>query len=432
MILVAFAIALSASIGRPAAPTGGASAVDGAVEKSAERPADRQAPASGARGAVTRFVTPAVRPALEAAIVARPPASAPASLAGTPAHDAAKFGFAEKGMRGEVLAFFTRAEIPYVRDTADAAAISTFAFFGLQANGNGHLLRNAGWTAWFSGSMGRIMAKAHAAGAKLVVSIVRFSWDPRATAVSKSLLSTRTKRQTLANEVAQAVVDRGADGVNLDFEPIPAGQRAHFTDLTRRVRAALDARRPGLQLTVAITGYHSSYDVGRLVAPGGADAIFLMGYHYAGSWSKIARSTSPMGGPGLDVVETIATLKREGVSPGQLIVGIPYYAHTWPVASGAVHARTTGRGRDVGVAEALAIVARAGSRWDPVNQSTWARWKSRGVWQQIFVDDPRTLARKWSRFQAMGLLGTGMWSIGKERRPGSINATLRKSWLVAP
>jgi spore germination protein YaaH len=372
-------------------------------------------------------------------LAAVPAATAPAApLVAAPVrrqdvpHDAARFGYAEKGMRGEVLAFFRASEIAYVRDRADLGAVSTLAYFGLQAGADGHLKQNAGMKSWNSAAMARILERAHTAGAKLVASIVRFSWNAKDAAVTKKLLASPDARQLLAGEIAQAVAARGADGVNLDFEPIPSGQRANYTDLVRRVRTALDGVRPGLQLTAAITGYFSSYGVAGLVGPGGADALYLMGYHYAGTWTKYARSTSPMGGRWYDIADTIRALRRAGVRPEQLIVGIPYYAHVWPVANGKVHARTTGPGRDMDVAEALALVAKHGARWDTAEQATWTAWKSGGKWQELFVDDPRTLASKWARFQNMGLLGTGMWTIGKEHAPGVINGALRQSWLVAP
>jgi spore germination protein YaaH len=41
------------------------------------------------------------------------------------------------------------------------------------------------------------------------------------------------------------------DGVNVDLEPVPNGQKARFTLLMKEMRAALDAVRPGLELTFA-------------------------------------------------------------------------------------------------------------------------------------------------------------------------------------
>lgn len=366
---------------------------------------------------------------------AGPSASPSASLSApvdVPPHDPAKFGFAAKGMRGEVMAFATIPELTYARDTLDFTAVSTLAFFSLQAGADGSLLHDSRWRAWNAVLFDAVRDRARAAGTKVVVSVSRFSWSPAETAVTRALLASSARRKRLALEIAAEVVRRGVDGVNVDVEPVPVGQKAAFTSFVRSLRAALDDAAPGFQLTVAITGYYSSYDVRGLVAPGAADAIYLMGYHYAGWWSKIAGSNAPLGGTSYNVAETIAKLRADGVPAERLIVGVPYYGHLWPTASGVLNARTIGQGSDVRLASALAILANVTPRWDPVQGVTWAAWRENGTWVQLYVNDPRALAAKWRRFRELGLLGTGMWTIGFEGAPGAANDALRKAWLAGP
>lgn len=360
------------------------------------------------------------------------PSAAPSVPVDTPSHDPAKFGFAAKGMRGEVMAFATVPELAYARDTLDFSAVSTLAFFSLQADANGRLLHDGRWRAWNAPVFDAVRDRAHAAGTRVVVSVSRFSWSPDETAVTVALLGSSARRERLALEIAAEVVRRGIDGVNVDLEPVPVGQKAAFTSFVRRLRAALDDAAPGLQLTVAMTGYYSSYDARGLVARGAADALYVMGYHYAGWWSKVAGSNAPMGGPRYDVTDTIATLRADGVPADRIIVGVPYYGHLWPTATGALGARTTGQGSDVQLASAVAILARVTPQWDPVEGVTWAAWRENGTWVQLYVDDARALAAKWRRFRALGLLGTGMWTIGFEGAPGAANTALREAWLRRP
>src|SRR5438034_71287 len=166
--------------------------------------------------------------------------------------------------------------------------VSTIAFFSLEATSTGHLKHDTRWTRWNSAMTDRLIARAHGSGTKVVLSLARFAWSPGQTKVARELLSHAARRQALATEVAAEVARRGVDGVNIDFEPIPIGQKANFTDFVHCMRAALDAIRPGYQLTFDVTGHHDSYDVGGALRPGGADAVYLMGYHYAGTWSTIA------------------------------------------------------------------------------------------------------------------------------------------------
>src|SRR5205809_2111868 len=261
---------------------------------------------------------------------APPPASVPPGTA-----DPAKFGFLAKGLSHEVMAFVTTSQLSYGVETLDVDVVSTIAFFSLEATSTGHLKHDTRWTRWNSAMTDRLIARAHGSGTKVVLSLARFAWSPGQTKVARELLSHAARRQALATEVAAEVARRGVDGVNVDFEPIPIGQKANFTDFVDRMRAALDAIRPGYQLTFDVTGHHDSYDVGGALRPGGADAVYLMGYHYAGTWSTIAGSTSPLGGPRYDVSDTIRSLLRVA-RPQQLIVGLPYYGHVWPTKTNRV------------------------------------------------------------------------------------------------
>ena len=138
--------------------------------------------------------------------------------------------------------------------------------------------------------------------------------DSTGQARQKALLGSSTARLNLARQIAAAVRDRGADGVNLDFEPIVAGYaRAEFTALVRTIRAELNKVAPGYQLTFDTTGFIGNYPIEDATAPGGADAIFIMGYDYRGaehaarsarSRRSAARATTSR--------DTVARLHRAG------------------------------------------------------------------------------------------------------------------------
>ena len=349
--------------------------------------------------------------------------------------DPAKFGFLAKGLSHEVMAFVTTSQLSYGIETLDVDVVSTIAFFSLEATSTGHLKHDTRWTRWNSAMTDRLIARAHGSGTKVVLSLARFAWSPGQTKVARELLSHAARRQALATEVAAEVARRGVDGVNVDFEPIPIGQKANFTDFVHRMRAALDAIRPGYQLTFDVTGHHDSYDVGGALRPGGADAVYLMGYHYAGTWSTIAGSTSPLGGPRYDVSDTIRSLLRVA-RPQQLIVGLPYYGHVWPTKTNRVHARTAGRGYDVQYFRATAIAARLGAHWDPVEQVRWVVFRDRAcrtcplAWFQLYFDDARSIGAKYELIKRRGLLGTGVWTSAFEGGRRELTTAIRDAFAV--
>jgi spore germination protein YaaH len=352
----------------------------------------------------------------------------------TAGYDPAKFAFAAKGLRGEVFGFVTWDQVGSALDELDFAATSTVVFFSLQAGANGDISNGSTLRAWNSAATTRLIEKAHAAGSKVVFAMSRFSWSPSQTESSVKLLGRQVARARLATEIADEVVRRGVDGVNVDFEPIPKGQKANFTDLIRRIRTELDARGPGYQLTFDVVGHFDSYDVGGSLAAG-ADAVYLMGYHYAGTFSSIAHATAPLGGPRYSVGDAIAGL-RKVAKPWQIAVGVPYYGHIWPTVSGARNARVTGGGGDVPYSRAREIARQHPPTFDKVETVQWSAWKVRDCatcplhWVQLYYDDARTLELKWTEFRRQGLLGSGVWTTSFEGSSGDLTRALRKVWLT--
>jgi spore germination protein YaaH len=337
-------------------------------------------------------------------------------------------------MSNEVLAFMSMGQIDYVLETMDWDTVSTIAFFSVTATADGTMARDAGWNRWTSSKMTRLIKTAHENGTKVVMSLERFSWSTSQTAVTRRLLGSTERRARLAREVAEEVARRGVDGVNVDFEPIPPGQKEEFTDFVRRLRRELDRAAPESQLTFCVVGHHESYDVAAATGPDAADAVYLMGYHYAGTWSSRAGSTAPMGGPSFDVVDSVRSLLRE-VEPHELIVGLPYYGHAWPTESGRLNAATAGGGFDVPLERALRIAAEHGARYDNVEQVAWVPYRARPCescavrWYQLYFDDPRALEHKLTWIKRNELLGTGVWTIGFEGRPGPHAEVMREVLL---
>jgi hypothetical protein len=431
ILLVGVLAALAVAACDASAP--GASGMAPTVEPSSEAAASvGTAPGGGSGGALdgAASVGPVASPSASASSSAAPPLVPPAGD-----YDPAKFGFAAKGLRGEVMAFVTTSQVDDALDRLDFDSTSTIAFFSLVAGRDGSITRDTRWRTWNGAKVDRLIERAHAAGTKVVISLARFSWSASQTKLSTTLLASSAARARLATRVADEVVRRGVDGVNVDFEPIPRGQKANFTDLVRRIRAELDNRGPGYQLTFDVVGHFESYDVGAALAPGGADAVYLMGYHYAGTFSTIAHGTAPLGGRRYSVSDAISGLRRVA-RPSQLIVGVPYYGHLWPTVSGALNARTTGDGYDVLYSSARLIGAKRGTTYDPVEEVQRVAWRGRTCatcrvrWFQLYYDDARSLGVKWTEFQRQGLLGTGVWTSAFEGESGELTDALRQAWLV--
>ena len=237
-----------------------------------------------------------------------PTASGDFALASTrpaPANDAfdgARVG--GNGLRREVFGFLPWWELSDSSTVLDWRTLSTVAYFSVGCTSRGKLLkRNAdgstatGWAGWTSSKMTSVIDAAHAHQTRVVLTVTCFAWTASGAATQRALLGSAAGRATLARQVAAAVRDRGADGVNLDFEPIAAGYGDEFTELVRATRAELRAIAPGYQLTFDAMGNLDNQPIAAATAPGGADAVLVMAYDYRGPHAGTAGSISPLTGP---------------------------------------------------------------------------------------------------------------------------------------
>jgi spore germination protein YaaH len=346
----------------------------------------------------------------------------------------------------EVYGFFTASERQYMLEVADYSTLTTIAYFAIDAKADGSLARlrangspTSAWAAWTSTWMDQVIAKAHASGTRVVMTVTRFAWASEGRAEMIALLENPAARARLATEIADAVTARGVDGVNIDFEPIPTAVADEFVTFVREVRSALDARQAGLHLAFDTTGYATNYDIASLTASGAADAVFIMGYPYHGSFSQRAGATSPLSGLTYDLTDTVDRILAQ-TTPDKVILGLPYYGYEWSTQTRYVHSLvrpegpTYGTSRSRRIGEAIAMGNRYGTRWDAAQMVPWTRWLYRAcstcpqTWRQLYFENVRSLGLKYDLVNARDLAGVGFWRIGYEGNRPSLYRLLREKF----
>ncbi|MEO6578103.1 MAG: cell wall-binding repeat-containing protein [Candidatus Limnocylindria bacterium] len=341
----------------------------------------------------------------------------------------------------EVLGF-----LPYWKlDTTTRAAlrldlVSTIAYFSIGVQSNGYLARGpsaaptVGWTGWTSSAVTELINAAHARGVRVVPTITMMAWNGDYSAMSQ-LLNTPTYRTRLVADVVKVVGDRRADGVNIDFEPVPSSLRSQFTALVREIKAGLVAARVGSFVTVdtmaGAAAWSTGYDVAALSATGAADALMVMAYDFSYAGSARAGGVAPMESP---TIYAAADAMRDHVArvpARKLIWGVPYYGRAWntttatvnspvssPAGSTAFSYYATDGGTPIG---GKVLAGRYGRRWDDVGRVPWFVWHaSDGGYRQGYYDDPVSLRAKYDMVRANGAAGIGIWSLGMDTGVGDL------------
>jgi spore germination protein YaaH/flagellar hook assembly protein FlgD len=353
-------------------------------------------------------------------------------------------------LRREVFGFLPYWELSDSSTRLDWDKISTVAFFGVGAASDGSLIKRnsdgsttVGWSGWTSAKMTSVIDAAHASGARVVLTVQSFGWTSSGLARQKSLLGSSTARANLATQIVKAVRDRGADGVNLDFEPLASGYDDEFTALVRKIRSALDAAAPGYQLTFDTTGWIGNYPIEDATAPGGADAIMIMGYDYRSSSASAAGSIAPINSTIYDIADTLARY-ADRVSPAKLILGVPYYGRAWSTKSDALHSANIsgtqyGASATAVYTTARDLAAQYGRRYDPTEAVAWTVYKRETCtstygcvtsWRQLYYDDATALKAKYDLVNSKGLRGVGIWALGYDGTRTELYQALKDKFIT--
>jgi spore germination protein YaaH len=339
---------------------------------------------------------------------------------------------AASGLRREVYGFLPYWEVSASTTHLDWRVLSSVAYFSLGADANGNLKKfdstgkaTTGWAGWTSSAMTTDINAAHKAGSRVTLTISVFAWTSSEAKTQAALLGNPTARASLAAQAVAAVHDRGADGINLDFEPLVKGQEDNFVALIHAIRADFTAIAPGYHLTYDVMGRLSNFPLEASVGADGADAIFIMGYDYRIASSSSAGSVDPLAGPVYDLADTVAAY-RAHVPANRLILGIPYYGRSWPTVSDAKNAKTQtgskyGSSASVTYDSAVPLVAKYGRRFDSRENSAWFAYRKQNctttygcvtTWRQVYYDDAATLGSRYDLVNRSGLRGVGIWALG--------------------
>jgi spore germination protein YaaH len=361
-------------------------------------------------------------------------------------------------LRREVYGF-----LPYweLGSTLDYNTLSTIAYFGVGLNvdltgtdpsDDGSLYRSgSGWNGWLSSTMTTVINNANAHGTRVALTIESFAWDSAGAAAQTHLLSTPAASLRAAQQIAAEVHSRGAGGVNLDFEPIAPGQSANYVAFVKTLRQQLDLLQPGYELTFSATGRPTTYDLPNLLAPGGADAAFIMGYNLRGGSPAATGSIDPLTSTliSYDLTDAVHAFTSQ-VPASKVILGLPWYGEAWATgtstALNAPPGNTTTYGQPVESPYSTASTWAAkdstttacqsgwpqpcvlGKFYDTGEQTAWTTYYgnfggTQNSWREFYFDDARALGARLDAIDGWNLRGAGIWALGYDNNNGDGDLT---------
>ena len=354
-------------------------------------------------------------------------------------------------LRRQVYGFLPWWEAPYA-DELDYDILSTVAYFGVAVRSNGDLARTkdgsttSEWAGWTSSWMTDVINAAHSNGTRVALSVTQFAWTAGGRDDQAALLSSPDARANAVAQIVAAVRDRGADGVNLDFEPIVSGQSANFVTFVRLLRSELNKVNTGYELVYCATGSIGYYDHASLTAAGAANSVWIMGYDFRTGSSGYAGSIAPLTSPRpvYDLTQVIGLFKAR-ISVSKIILGLPWYGIAWSTVSNQPNANVLdGSGcspTSVLFGQASSLAAANGRNYDSIEHSAWTSYQldcgdkdGSGnpiqTWRELYYDDDQSLAVKYDMINYWNLRGMGIWALGYDHLHPELASTVASRFLT--
>ncbi len=234
------------------------------------------------------------------------------------------------------------------------------------------------------------------------------------------LLSSPERQETLARNAVEKMLEKGYQGIDLDFEFLGAELADAYADFAGILRSMVNDA-GGILITALAPKtsaeqrglLYEGHDYRRLGE--NSDAVLLMTYEWGYTYGP------PMAVAPLASVRRVVEYAVSEIPPEKILLGFPNYAYDWALPYEAGQSRA----RLIGNEEAVRLAVRTGSEieYDGTAQTPWFSYTTEdGMPHEVWFEDPRSSLAKFELMEEYGLRGLGYWNF---MRPYTANFSLQ-------
>ena len=229
---------------------------------------------------------------------------------------------------------------------------------------------------------------------------------------STLLLNNPALQETLIDDVARTVREKGYYGVDVDFEYVRAAERTLYAAFVERLRRRMNAA--GRPVIVALAPKTRADQPGLLyeahdyaLLGQAANAVLLMTYEWGYTYGP------PMAVAPLPQVRAVLDYAVSAIERRKIFLGVPLYGYDWalPYVRGTTRAESLSPRRAV----ELALQYRAEILYDEQAQAPYFYYTDRaGRAHAVWFEDARSMDAKLRLVAEYGLQGAGCWNLMRE------------------
>lgn len=223
--------------------------------------------------------------------------------------------------------------------------------------------------------------------------------------IAHSVLSVEQNRKNLEHNILSLIKENGFDGVNIDLEGVPPGDRANYNALLVELKELF--RPYGYLLTVSIPAktadnpynqWNGAYDYRTVGKTAGLITLMTYDEHWSGGEPGPVAS--------LPWVQQVLDYAVQTIPKERILMGIPAYGYDWSAAGT----------RTVLWNEADALVARyGGAKWDDCYSSPYlVYYDEMGNRHEVWYENKFSLRLKLDLVNSYNIAGIAIWRLGFE------------------
>ncbi len=324
--------------------------------------------------------------------------------------------------------------------------ITHLAYFGVDYDTNGRILtrledRTAepGFRRLNSESVSHVLRLSKASGNKTILVLRAMTNE-----IIENIVNAPAKRQTAIQQTLDLAVSKNFDGLNIDFEYVgtPSTQtKNNFSTFVKDLSISCKQKIKGciVSIDVYADSARDSLSTGRSdriwnyasLNPY-LDHIIIMAYDFFRPSSTQAGPVAPLRGSctknsanqsnclDYDISQSVTDFSRI-LPANKIILGVPFYGYQWQTAGSSFLANTyedTGRlasyKRIQEILNNRSKVLGIQSLWDNHTLTPRIVLENKGITEQIYYDDNRSLSLKYDLVNQSGLGGIAIWALGYE------------------
>jgi len=232
------------------------------------------------------------------------------------------------------------------------------------------------------------------------------------------LANQNKQQEALIKQLLLLLEENQADGIDINFEQVPASYASHFTNFLVKISHSLKAVNKDyiISLVLPKIDWKKVYDIKKLTDEEIVDIFIVTGYDYHTRGSKTDGPVAPLkaGEKNLSIEVSIERYLRAGLDKEKSILGLPYYGALW--MSGDDNPYSTNRDfqRHLTYREIVSRYKDLEPLYDLENTMSAFYLKPVGnnQYEKCWFDDSLTLSYKYEWIETNGLKGTALWALG--------------------